>query len=398
MTDEQTQEPVFTLTAGPVAATPRVLAALGSPIAYDYDSTFLERFRDTQRRVAAIFGTRSDVVLMQGEAMLALEAAARSVIGPGTTCLNLVSGVYAQWYGDRLRELGAEVIEHRVQFNSSIDPADVERLLAANPAIEVVAVVHCDTPSGTLNPVRDIGPVAKARGAITICDVVSSLGSSDVKPDEWGLDICVSASQKCLGSAPGISMVTVSDAAWARIRANAAAPRNSFLSLLDWKDRWEEHGQYPYTPSVTDMTGLHAACGELLEEGVVQAIARHERAGRACRAGVQAAGLELWAASEEIAAACATAVRLPDGVDEAALRRHVRDRYGVLISGAQGELVGRVVRIGHMGLASRSLYPLVGVEALVQGLKDFGIALDSGAAARATLDALAPTPAGPAPS
>jgi pyridoxamine--pyruvate transaminase len=364
---------------------------LGSPIVFDYDPIFLDRFRETQRKVARVFGTSNDIVLMQGEAVLGLEAAAAGLVAPGTTCLNLVSGVYAKWYGDKLRSLGATVIDHSVPFDDSIDPNDVEQLLDSNPEISVVAIVHCDTPSGTLNPIREIGVIAKQHDALTICDVVSSLGSVEIRPDEWSLDICVAAPQKSLGGSPGLSMLTVSADAWAAMRRNPSAPRGSYLSILDWKDRWDELGVYPYTPSVTEVTGLEAACDEILEEGVEHAIARHERAARACRAGVRAAGLALWPRSDEIAAPCVTAVKVPEGIDEAALRQHIRDRYGVVVSGAQGELVGRVVRLGHMGLASRSLYPLVAVAALAQGLTDLGVKLDIGAAAEATLMELSMT-------
>jgi len=382
------REPAFTLTAGPVAASPRVLAALGSQITYDYDPIFLERFRATQRKVAQIFRTEGDVVLMQGEAVLGLEAAARGAVSASSTCLNLVSGMYSKWFGDWLRATGATVIEHEVPYNSVIDPADVEALLDAHPQIGVVSIVHCETPSGTLNPIREIGPLVRAHDAILICDVVSSLCGNDVRVDDWSLDICVSGPQKCLASAPGLSLVAVSDRAWAAIEANPAAPRRSYLSLLDWRSTWEEQGRFPYTPSVTDITGLQAACDEVLEEGLDATIARHEGAARAARAGLRAGGVELWPASEEISAACVTAIAVPDAIDEAQLRALVRDRYGVVISGAQGELVGKVVRIGHMGIASTSLYPLVAVAAVTQGLADLGAAVDVGAASAATLAAL----------
>jgi len=380
--------PAFTLTAGPVAASPRVLAALGSQIEYDYDPIFLERFRRTQRRVAEIFRTEGDVVLMQGEAVLGLEAAACGIVTSSSTCLNLVSGVYSKWFGERLRRLGATVIEHEVPFNSAVDPADVESLLAAHPEIGVVCVVHCETPSGTLNPIREIGPLARAHGALVICDVVSSLGGSDVRVDEWGLDLCVSGPQKCLASPPGLSLVAVSERAWTAMHANPAAPRGSYLSLLDWQTAWELEGRFPYTPSVTDVVGLEAACDEVLEEGLDEVIARHENAARASRAGLRAGGVEPWAASEQIAASCVTSITVPDGIDEAELRRLVRDRYGVVISGAQGELVGKVIRIGHMGIASTSLYPVVGVTAVVQAMSDLGVPVDVGAATTATLAAL----------
>ncbi|MFZ0385315.1 MAG: alanine--glyoxylate aminotransferase family protein [Solirubrobacteraceae bacterium] len=383
------QEPSFTLTAGPVIASDRVREALGAQIVYDYDVPFLDRFRRTQEKVAQLFGTQSDVVLMQGEAVLGLEAATRGIVTADTTCLNLVSGVYSKWFGEKLRTLGPKkVIDIEVPFDSAIDPEAVEGAFRDHPEIGMVSVTHCETPSGTLNPIDEIGQIARAHGAMTICDAVSSLGGEPVRVDEWGLDLCVSAPQKCLGAAPGLSMVTVSERAWEVMRGNPNAPRRSYLSLLDWKERWEEQGQYPYTPSVTDVTGLEAACDEILEEGIDQSIERHRHAARACRAGVRAAGLEVWPRTEEIAASCVTAVKVPEGVDEAELRRVTRDRSGVIISGAQGDLVGKVVRIGHMGVVSRSLYPLIGVVAVADAVRELGVPVDLGAAAEAVVAAL----------
>ena len=157
-------QPSFTLTAGPVVATEKVLGALGTQIVYDYDEIFLQRFRDTQAKVGQVFGTAADVVLMQGEAVLGLEAAARGLVTPGTKCVNLVSGVYSKWFGERLQALGADLVELEAPYDSCIDPSDVEAALRENPDVTIVSVVHCESPSGTLNPVGEIGPIARAHG------------------------------------------------------------------------------------------------------------------------------------------------------------------------------------------------------------------------------------------
>ncbi len=383
--------PDFTLTAGPTMASPRVLAALGSPMVYDYDPVFLDRFRALERKVAALLRTEGDVVLMQGEAVLGLEAAARALVRPGATALNLASGVYGKWFGLWLADMGANLVEIEVPYDESIDPADVERALRENPETELVAVVHSETPSGTLNPVSDIGPIAKRAGALVVADVVSSLAGEDVRADEWGLDVCVAGPQKCLAGPPGMSLMSVSDEAWTAIRANPGAPRGSFLSLLDWKERWIDGGRtaFPYTPSVADVHGVYAACEEVLERGLEESIAVHARAGRATRAGVRAMGLSLWARREDIAASCVTAVRTPEGVDTLALLGHIRERYGVMLSPGYGELKERLVRLGHMGPAARSLNPVVALSALGRGLADHGVAVRVGDGVEAALEVLA---------
>jgi pyridoxamine--pyruvate transaminase len=381
------RDPDFTLSAGPTMASPRVLAALGSPITYHYDPAFLEAFRRTERKLAQIFRTENDVLLMQGEAVLGLEAAARSLVRPGMPVLNLVQGVFGKGMGYWLKGFGAELHELEAPYNDAVDPADVERFLDEHPEIELVCLVHSETPSGTLCDAAAIGPIAHARGALTLVDCVSSLGGIPFETDAWQLDVCVAGPQKCLGGPPGMSLMTVAEAAWERIRANPAAPRASFLSMLDWKEQWLEGDRFPFTPSVADVHGVEAACDELLEEGLEQSIARHERAAAACRAGAKAMGLELWPRSEAIAAACVTAIAVPDGLTDVQVRAHCRERYGVMISGGQG--AGNLVRIGHMGPSARSLYPVVGLAALGRTLLDLGVHVDVGAGVEAALACLA---------
>ncbi|MDA8292233.1 MAG: alanine--glyoxylate aminotransferase family protein [Actinomycetota bacterium] len=377
----------FTLSAGPTTASARTLAALGSPITYHYDPAFLEAFRRTERKVASIFRTSGSVVLMQGEAILGLEAGARSLVRPGDKVLNLVSGVFGKGMGMWLRHFGADLHEIEVLYDDVVDPDDVERFLAANPDTAMVAVVHCETPSGTATDVESIGRIASSRGVLTLVDCVSTVGGMDLRADEWGLDVCVLGPQKCLGGPPGMSLVSVSERAWETIEANPHAPRSSFLSLLDWRTTWFGEGRFPFTPSVAEVHGVEAACDQVLEEGLDASIARHAAAAGACRAGVAAMGLRIWPKSEAIAASCVTSIALPDGLDHDRVRAHARERYGVMLSGGQG--AGNLVRIGHMGPTASGLYPVVGLLALGRTLLDMGVHVDVGAGVDASLAAIA---------
>jgi pyridoxamine--pyruvate transaminase len=383
------RDPDFTLSAGPVSTTPRVQAALGHPIVYHYDPAFIERFRRTEQRVKELFRTTNDVVLMQGEAILGLEAAPRALVQPGTRVLNLVQGVFGKGTGYWLKDFGAELHELEVPYNDAVDPADVERYMDENPGIELVTVVHSETPSATWCDVGAIGPIAHERGALTIVDGVSSVGGMPLEVDAWHLDVVVAGAQKCLGGPPGMTLMSVSDAAWERISANPGAPRASYLSMLDWKEKWIDGDRFPYTPSVSDLYGVEAAVDEILEEGLENAIARHERAAAACRAGVRAMGLEVWARSDDIAGSCATAVTLPDGLTDGQVTKHCRERYGVMLSGSYG--AGNLVRIGHMGLSARSLHPVVGLAALGRTFADLGVSVEIGAGVEAALVGLAQT-------
>jgi pyridoxamine--pyruvate transaminase len=388
------RDPDFTLSAGPVAASPRVLAALGSPLVYHYDPAFLARFRATEEKLRQVFRTSNDILLMQGEAVLGLEAAARGLVRPGTPVLNLVQGVFGKGMGYWLKDFGAELHELEVPYNEAVDPGAVEAYLDEHPNIELVTIVHSETPSGTFCDVAAIGPIAHERNVLTLIDCVSSLGGMRLDTDDWQLDVCVAGAQKCLGGPPGMTLMSVSPRAWERIAANPAAPRASYLSMLDWKEQWLEGDKFPFTPSVSDLHGVEAAVDELLEEGLDTSIERHARTAAACRAGVRAAGLDLWARSDEIAADCVTAISVPDGLNDTQVRAHCRDRYGVMISAGQG--AGNLVRIGHMGISARGLYPVVGLAALGQTLLDLGARVDVGAGVEATLAEISqatPTPA-----
>jgi pyridoxamine--pyruvate transaminase len=392
MTEELTamEGPDFTVSAGPTTVSAGTLSALGSPITYHYDPIFLEQFRSTERKVAQILRTTSEIILMQGEAVLGLESAARSIVRPGMPVLNLVSGIFGKGMGYWLKGFGAELHELEVPYNDAVSPSDVEHFLQHHPEIELVAVVHCETPSGTVHNLAEIGPIAKAHGALTLVDCVSSVAGMPFEADEWQLDICVLGPQKCLGGPPGMSLLSVSEDAWRVILANPQAPRSSFMSLLDWREQWHGSGKFPYTPSVAELHGVAAACDELLAEGIEVSIARHEQAARACRAGVRAMGLQLWARSEEIASASVTAIAVPPGLTDVQVREHARRHYGVMLSGGQG--AGNLVRIGHMGPTARSFYPIVGLMAVGRTVADLGVSVRIGQGVEAALEVLSEMP------
>ncbi len=385
----------LTLTAGPNDVSARVKAAMGGPILYHYDPAFIERFKATEAAIAAIYETTShEIILMQGEAVLGLEAAARAVVSPGMPVLNLVSGVFGKGMGYWLDAIGAELHELEVPYDESVTAAAVDAYLTQHPGIRMVSVVHSETPSGTLNPVREIGPIARKHGAVTIVDCVSSLGGIELKAQEWQLDLLVAGPQKCLGGPPGMSLIAVSPEAWAAIDANPKAPRDSFLSMLDWRDTWHGKGRFPFTPSVSDLHGVLEAANALLEEGLPAAQARHARIAVATRAGVKAMGLQLWARTEAIAADCVTSIRLPDEVTDIQVRDHVLARYAVALSAGQG--AGNIIRIGHMGDTARLMAPVAGLAVLGRTLLDLGVQVDVGAGVAAAMASIAASAEGAA--
>ncbi|MBH0115906.1 alanine--glyoxylate aminotransferase family protein [Salinibacterium sp. NG253] len=378
--------PDFTLSAGPVSVTARTLAGLSQPMLYHYDPEFKAAFVRTQDKVAQIFKTTNDIVLMQGEAIVGLEGALRSLITPGMHVLNLVQGVFGKGTGYWVSGFGAVLHEIEVGYDDAVSPAAVEAYLDEHPEIQMVCLVASETPSGTVTDVAKIGPLCRDRGILTYIDTVSGVLGMQWETDEWGLDVCVAGAQKCLGGPPGVALISVSQKAWDVMYANPAAPRDSYLSLIDWKEKWLGEGRFPYTPSVSDMGGLEAALDQALEEGIDAVVARHELAAEVTRAGAQAMGLELWAVREEILSACVTSIRLPDNFDNAVVRDLARERYGVMLSHGQG--AGNLVRLSHMGPTAGGMHSIIGLATLGRTLADLGMPVNIGAGIEAALSVL----------
>lgn len=378
------------MAAGPVEVPPQTLRDMARPVMYHYDPAFKELFARTSALLKEVYRTRHDVVIMQGEAILGLEAAAASLISPGDKVLNLVSGVFGKWFQFFIEKEGGETIELAVPYNDAVDPEDVRDALKANPGVKYLSVVHSETPSGTHNPVREIGQVAREFGVLTMVDTVSGLGGELLSPEEWGIDVAVAGPQKCLGGTPGLSLMAVSPPAWAAMERRQPEPlRGSFLSLLDWKDAWLENQRFPYTPSVSEMYALESTLTQTLDIGMERFVARHQAIARACRAGVKALGLSLWPAREESAAACVTAVTMPDGLTDEQIRGVMRRRYGVMISPGYGDLQGKLIRLGHMGPMQAHPTMLAAQLAVFErALADLGHSVQLGAGVGAAMAAL----------
>lgn len=377
------REPAFTLTAGPVQATARTHRELARPIIYDFDPVFIAFYRETVEKLAQAYRTNQAPVILHGEAVLGLEATAASLITKDDVVLNLASGVYGKGFGHWSARYHKDLVEIEVPYDDWVTPEQVESAFQARPDITIVSVVHSDTPSGTINPVREIGQVAHRHGAMMIVDAVSTFGGMDVDPQGWHADIVVAAPQKCLAGPPGLSLMYVSERAWRHMEGNPVAPRASVLSILDWKDAHLPEVPFPYTPSVSDIYALESVLSQYLEEGPENVWQRHSLTAQATRRGIEALGLELWPAREEVAADTVTAVKVPGGVDPARILSIARERYDVMFSAGRGPLYDKLWRIGHFGPVAGPMYPVIAISALGGALRDAGhdVDLASGMAA-----------------
>ncbi|MGW2032531.1 MULTISPECIES: pyridoxal-phosphate-dependent aminotransferase family protein [Streptomyces] len=349
-----------------------------------------ERFAAIEDGVARLLDTRQDVLITQGEALLPLEGAIRAAAGPGTVALNVITGPYGQTFGNWLRDAGATVHDLSVPFHTAVTAAQVREAFAEHPEIDFVSLVHAEAATGNTNPVAEIGEVVRERGALFYLDAVASVGAEPVLPDAWGVDLCVIGAQKAMGGPAGVSAISVSERAWARMAANPNAPRRSYLSLLDWKERWIDAGRkaLPHAPAQLEMLALEACLERIESAGLESVMARHRRAALASRAGAVAlgGGLEPYVYEERDAAPVATTLRVPSGVvaSDLVARALAADPALPLAAGG-GALAREMIRVNHYGPDATPGAVHGSLAALGAALAEQGVPVDP-AAARAAVE------------
>ena len=347
-----------------------------------------DRFAAIEDRVARLLSTRQNVVIMQGEALLPLEGAIRAAAGEGTTALNVVTGPYGQTFGDWLRDCGATVIDLAVPFHTAVTAEEIRQAFAEHPEIDFVSLVHAEAATGNTNPVAEIGEVVRAHGALFYLDAVASIGAEPVLPDAWGVDLCVIGAQKAMGGPAGVSAVSVSERAWARMAANPKAPRRSYLSLLDWKERWIDGGRKAllHAPAQLEMLALEACVERIEAAGLDAVMARHASAAAATRAGAVAlgGGLEPYVYEARDAAPVATTLRAPSAVVASELvRRAWEADPAVPLAAGGGALAKEMIRVNHYGADATPGAVRASLAALGAALSEQGLPVDVEAALRA---------------
>lgn len=335
---------------GPVSVPADVLAAL----AVDYGSGDLEAafpglYAATSRQLGAVMESRNEVVLMTGEGMLGLWAGLKSCLKAGDPVLSVGTGLFGDGIGQLAASLGCRVKTLSLPYDATISEADlgpIEDAIRAHKPVMITAV-HCETPSGTLNPLEGLGRLKKDLGVpLFYVDAVASLGGAQVCADEWNIDLCLGGSQKALSVPPSMTFVGVSEAAWERI---ASVGYQGYDALLPFRGaRNKEAGGLPYTPYWHGLAAMHASSAALLREGLGEVYARHEAVARRCRAGLAELGIRLWTRDDAVNSPTVTAARIPDGLTWPDWDRRLRAR-GLVCGSSYGPMADCVFRIGHMG-------------------------------------------------
>lgn len=341
---------------GPSNLYPRVRRAMGSGMIGHLDPAFLDLLDETNARLRTVWQTDNTLTFpVSGTGSAGMEAALLNLAGPGSTVVIGVNGVFGGRMCEVAERAGATVI--RVDFPWG-QPVDPDALLGAHDSPDLIGVVHAETSTGVRSDIASLG--ARKGDALLLADCVTSLGGIEVAIDEWGIDVAYAGTQKCLGVAPGLAPFTINERALGRL---VERPRTWYLDLGLIAAYVGESSTraYHHTAPITMIQGLHAGLGAILEEGLDNVWARHAEVGATLHEGLVERGFELFAAEGHRLPELTTVV-VPDGIDEAKVRRRLLEEHGIEIGGGLGEYAGQVWRIGLMGHTARqrNVYALFG--------------------------------------
>jgi serine---pyruvate transaminase len=332
------------MTPGPTPAPPEVLAALSQPVIHHRGPDFKKLYAECLGRLREVFRTESEVLLFGASGTGAMESAVSNLCSVGEPVLVVSAGYFGERWAALARAYGAEVDHLRYAWGEIPAPDEVAARLQERSAAAVF-LTQSETSTGVVSDLEPFAAAAREAGALSVVDAISSLGAVPLETDGWGIDVVAAGAQKALMTPPGLAMVSASAAAWDK-SATGSSPRFYF----DWERtrKGQSTLDAPVTPPVSLVAGLNVALGMILEQGLEAAFERHIRLGRACREGLKAMGLELFSPDDD-SSAVVTAVRAPEGLDSDELVLLLRDRHGVTLAPGQGELKGKIFRIGHIG-------------------------------------------------
>ena len=373
---------------GPTPIPSRVQEAMAAPMINHRGPEFKQLLSDIEQGLKWGFQTQNDLLLFPASGTGGLESAIQNLISPGERVLAVTIGAFGDRFADIAASYGADVVRLSIPWGESADPEDIDETLAHEPEIKTVLITHNETSTGVLNPLQQLAGVVKRHGRLLVVDGVSSIGSIELPVDDWGVDVAITASQKGWMVPPGLTMLSISPAAWDR-QAQAKSPRYYF----DWTKarQMQAEGATFTTPVISILLGLREALRMMKAEELPAIFARHLRMAAAFRAAASAIGLRLLAAPE-FASPTVTAVQLPEkltGDRAKALFKTWRERYRLVLAGGQGHLSGKIFRVGHLGAIEESDV-IATVTAMEAGLKDEGYEFRGGAgldAARQALEA-----------
>ncbi|MBD3425692.1 MAG: aminotransferase class V-fold PLP-dependent enzyme [Candidatus Omnitrophica bacterium] len=352
------------MSPGPTPVPEKVLLRMADTIIHHRTPQFKSVLKEVNVKLKKVFNTENPVLIFASSGSGAMEAAVVNLLSKGDKAIVIKGGKFGQRFAEICEAYGVEVVPYDVTWGEAADPAEVEKLLGDNPGVKAVFGTLCETSTGVVNDIKALAGVVSSTDAVFVVDAVSGLSADEIKPDEWGVDVVVSGSQKGLMLPPGLGLLSISPKAQ-KLVESSDLPKYYFSLKAALKSHAKD--DTPWTPAVSLIMGLDEVLNIMLEEGLDAVLKRHGRLANATREAVKAMGLEPFAARPSNAV---TAVKVPEGVDGAALVKKMRDEQGVTIAGGQAELKGKIFRIAHLGYMDEydTISALAGVEMVLSQL------------------------------
>ncbi len=353
---------------GPSDVSSRVLRALAAPTLGHLDPEYLKIMDETRQMLRQVFQTNNEMTMaISGTGSAGMEACVCNLIEPGDEMIVCVNGVFGGRMKDVAERYGAKVHAIEAAWGRGIDPEHVRAALTEHPQTKAFGIVHAETSTGEHQPLEEIAQLVKEHGALFVVDAVTSLGGIDVPVDRWGIDACYSGTQKCLSCPPGLSPVTFSPRAVDVVMNRKTKVTSWYLDITMLKNYWSSDRVYHHTAPINMTYALREALQMVLEEGLSQRIARHEKNHQLLRRGLESLGLNYI---PEHSLTTLNAVHIPAGVDDAAVRKRLLYDYNIEIGAGLGPFKGKAWRFGLMGSSSSLQNVALVLEALEEILND----------------------------
>jgi len=370
---------------GPSDVSASVLAALGAPTVGHLDPYFLKIMDEVQDMLKELFHTRNELTLaVSGTGSSGMEACVVNLLEAGDKIVVCTNGVFGGRMADVAERIGAEVVQIQRPFGEVFTVEEIKEVLEKEQP-KVLGIVHAETSTGAAQPLKEISEAVHAADALLLVDCVTSLGGMPVKVDEWDIDAAYSGTQKCLSCPPGLAPVTFSSRAVAAMDTRKTKVSSWYLDMSMVRSYWGDARAYHHTAPINMNYSLHQALRLVLEEGLENRFSRHYANHCALKAGLQAIGIA-FAVAEDHQLPMLNAVKIPEGIDDAAIRKQLLERFGIEIGGGLGPMKGKTWRIGLMGESSSNTNVLQFLAALEQCLLLAGYELTPGTSVAAAND------------
>jgi alanine-glyoxylate transaminase/serine-glyoxylate transaminase/serine-pyruvate transaminase len=360
---------------GPCDVDEDVLEAMRRPVQRSYGAKWIPIYNETRDLLKQVFQTRNELFIVPGPGSAGLDMALGSLLADGEKVIVAHNG----FFGERLASIaecnGLNVVHVSAPAGRPLDPDDLRRALSTHPDALLVALVHHETTTTVLNPMHDLATTTRESGRVLVVDAVSSLGGTELPVDAWAIDVCVTASNKCLEAPPGLALISVGPRAWDLIGRHTRTNHGWYLDLRTWRwyaENWGNWHPTPITMPTNTIMALRTSLLKIAEVGLSAHIAKHARACQIVRSGLRKLGFELLV-TDEFAAPTATAVKQRREFTAAELIQWLETERGICIAGGIGELAGKIFRVGHLGKATTDEYLAEFLSAMAEFLRHKGV-------------------------